>query len=809
MQRQNVWMMLAGACIAFAVVRVVVVASEVPGESADKLAAGSLLHSAMNLYHTEGAVRQGGRLAAISRYLERLAPRDLRSQRLLADVDHAQGRLAAAAKAAKKLLDAAPDDYAAGIRWLRFRIVTLNLADERIRVLKEILSEPKYPKPLRAEVATECARIYLAQGDQNRAGELIAQGLELDPLNRSALFSRLELAEKPTIEQEVQTMLSLLRGNPRAWEVARELAGRLGDVGLGELALKYYRHAWALWEGNRPIGEAPAPFAVEYLSALLDAGKADEAVRIFAPSIQRPNHDPEFLSLVIEAYRRTGEQKRFVPLLREVENQYLAQLRGRRIIEKLGKSADEKNAEKKISAEVAMNLGWFYLLVDHRPLRAKQQARKGRDYGADGEAIELLSGAAELTGGQSAGLKRLQPLVKKHSLAAAFLAEYYYSQGDKEAGKKTLLAGFGGKRSGLAYRMLTDLARKHNVAIPPAPDAEAVRKLVDALDQRVLQMGLEPEKFMSVVLKPLQATVELCAPVWVEATVTNIGEIPLSIGQWGLFVPRVGLEVGIVGGIDRTFSSVPVIIWAAPRYLAPSRSVTARTRLDVGPLAKFLANHPLESVELEVRAILSPREVGKKILSGLPSIKPPTTKIRRLGILKSKVDMTPDGYAAALGSLEKLLTDGDEADRMLAARRIAALLSWVRDTEQRRAEVPRLIKPVVKKAALLELMGQTLRDKSPVVRAEMVTALGYADMGEAILNQLGAIIEDPSPLVRFRMVELIGASRTKGSKKLIDLYTRDSDKLVAMMGRAFQRRGKKKSPAAPPVGENHSRNKKR
>jgi HEAT repeat protein len=247
---------------------------------------------------------------------------------------------------------------------------------------------------------------------------------------------------------------------------------------------------------------------------------------------------------------------------------------------------------------------------------------------------------------------------------------------------------------------------------------------------------------------------------------------------------------------------MPMVIWPAPRQLPPGRSVSASTRVDIGPVAQYLANHPLEAVELVVRATPSPREESVRgqetsaVVSALPTIKPETPVILRRGLLS---DRTAEGYRAAVAELERQLTSGELTQRVTAARRVAALLSWIRQTEKSREGIPATIQPAVNKRQLLGLMSAALRDPSAVVRAEIITALEYADMGDAMLNEIGLVVEDPSPLVRFRVAELIGASGTKGSRTLIDLYAKDPDAQVRLMAQAFLHEWRKGQPASQPV----------
>jgi hypothetical protein len=337
--------------------------------------------------------------------------------------------------------------------------------------------------------------------------------------------------------------------------------------------------------------------------------------------------------------------------------------------------------------------------------------------------------------------------------------------------------------------MLIATAKKYNIDVPPVKYAQPVATMVKDFDPRFLEMGTQPGKFIRITVSPEKESTSLCEPIQLSATLQNISSVPVSVDGWGLLNHRLGLEVHLTDGAKTTFPTMPMLIWPSPRHLAPNEKITATCRLDVGSIARFLANRPLLPVELRVEPIVSPREVlnqrqEPEIVSDLEPLKLPSLSIQQNGLL-SLTTTTPEQYNKALAELRKALGEGDLQARVLAARRVAAILAWIRDVGNSKAPVPRTIRPVMNEKYVLGLMGMALRDKTDVVRAEMITALQYADMGSAMLNEVGLVVEDPSPLVRFRVAELIGASGTKGNRKLIELYAKDPDPRVKTMARAF------------------------
>ncbi len=774
-----------------------------PSSQAESIAAESLLFSAERLYHWPEAPARAGRLVVTGKYLLELAPDNLQVQRLLCDLYQSQGHFAKAAEAAKKVLDAHPNDYSAGFRWLRFELQARDNASERTTLLRRLLDSPKLPLPLRANAALGLANIFQGQGAKSDALAMVNEALKLDPYNHDALLSRLALAAEASAKLRVETMLRLLRCNPRAWWVARQLAGQLCRMGLTKMGVRYYKQAWELWQGDTPLGQAPAGFACEYLSALLDAGEYVQAIKDFAPAMERLSQVAQFQSLMVEAYRMTNQEDRAKLILRGLGQQYRSQLTANEAIGEV-EGTSEKN--KLARASIAMNLGWYYLLAERKSLEALRYARKAKANGATGEAIKLLIGAAELSSGNVEGLKKLKPLIDTHALAAAFVAEHDFEKGDGQLGRRAVLAGMNASRSGLAYRILRALAKKHKVAVPPAKDAKTIQALMDAVDRRFLQLGLTPQLFINVKIQPVKSMVSVGQPMYVKAILTNKSEVPITIGSNGLLDNRLGLVVNLKGQSDRplVFASVPVIILPAPRYLPPGKSVTGQVRLDVGSMALYLPHHPLEAVKLEIRGVVSPREKANCTVSDLPMIKPAAATITRMAMLAVVDDLdsvSPRQYNNHLRAIEKTLTDGKLKKQVLAVRRIGSLICWMRDVQQKRATFPAGIASTVKMKILLGLMTKALQNPRPIVRAEMVASLADASLDGEILNRLGAVIEDPSPLVRFRIAEVIGASGTAGSRQLVELYAKDTNKLVAGMATAYLRywriQAKRKKAARP------------
>jgi hypothetical protein len=230
--------------------------------------------------------------------------------------------------------------------------------------------------------------------------------------------------------------------------------------------------------------------------------------------------------------------------------------------------------------------------------------------------------------------------------------------------------------------------------------------------------------------------------------------------------------------------------------------------VDVGPLASYLFDRPLEKMEIEIQALVAPYARDEQVASALPMIRPQPKLFQRLGMLAVVADIDsiePSQYNHALAALEKTLTGGSLDERLAAVQRVGSLVAFVRRIETGRAKMPYSLRDTIDKNVLLGLVARALADKESVVRAAAVAAMDRVALDGAILNRLGAAIDDPAALVRFRMAQTIGSSHMPGSEQIIKHYLSDTDPHVQAMAEAFQRffqRQKSPTAASKPAGGN-------
>jgi hypothetical protein len=334
---------------------------------------------------------------------------------------------------------------------------------------------------------------------------------------------------------------------------------------------------------------------------------------------------------------------------------------------------------------------------------------------------------------------------------------------------------------------------------PPSGDAE-LPKILDSFDDHILMMGTQPQRFLQVSLAALKRDITSADPLEVQATITNRGDLPVPIGNWGLLKPVMNFRVNVGDTLrpsdSQTFSRLPAANWPAPRFLQPHQRFTCTVRLDVGELAEFFARHPLGQFQLIVTGTLDPFFEGDHMYSPLPGVRCEPATVAH-GDMLGEFDRDNDpswneAYRRLLGTIVRdAIKGGDEAARISGAIETGALLAMVRQVENGGEKLPKPLqdvgsgKPAVTKPELLTMLRETLKDSSPLVRAQMVASLQYVAMDTSIVRLLAPVIEDPSPLVRFEVAQVLGCSGLAGQEPVLQFLAKDPDDLVRNMAKTM------------------------
>ena len=752
-----------------------------PPGAAGRLAAESLRNSAFSMVHSPaGTPARARRLVALVSFADRLEPGHPQTQWMLSNIHESQGKVALAAEALARCRLARGDDHALAVRWLALSVEKFGAdLSARVRFLRSVIARKDLPAAVLAEAAWLLARLYEAQGS-NEALKTYEWALSLDPGHAGALAGRLALlkaAGKDTPLERIRTMLAMAAGSPESISAAWQAAALLDRLGLYEQSLELFEHS-AASAGTGGAAALSDAFIVNHINALLDAGKAKQAVDAYGAMQKRFADSVDFRTLMLEAYRGLGETTRATAIIKVMELNYKA-----------------KEGAAAVSASLATELAWFYLVTMPRPESALVHARQAAMLSPNNPIVQRILGAAELLAKRkdlvAAGEKRLRKLHEQDLHAAAFLAEHYFAARDEVSGKAAVLAGAKIARSGPAFRRLLAVAKAHDVPIPAADGSIEARKLFAAFDRRYLDMAASPQKFLAVEIHPVGQTVAPGEPVEIDVVLRNRGEVDLPLGAAGLCSPVVALKV-TASGAAGAFADLPLATCPAPRYLKPGGESRCRVRLDVGRLVAYLGRRPLEDVTLTVTGLLDPVQRGSRVDSALPGVSLRAAKITRVGLLGRFDRTVPDQwrrtYQRRLGLIVGDMKRGTVRLRVRAARQVGSLLAMAGPADMRKPDVPKHLASVFGRGVLLSMFRAVLRDESDVVRAEMIAALGGVALDEIILQLLAPAIDDPSALVRFRLVELLGASGLPGQEPVLDHLSRDRHDLVRMMASAFPKR---------------------
>lgn len=744
--------------------------AKTPG-SAEGLAVASLVYSARSLGHLRdpSAVAQTGRIRVLLQYAERLWPDSVQTNRQLMDLYEGLGDPSRAARAARQYLLARPNDYAVGLRWIRLSQAGLDRAEQRIELLQAVAADERFAKEIRAAAAAELSGVYLAQSDKGKAQQACRQALGLDPYHVGALEAMAGFGGQAGAVELLRNALTLLRANPRSMQSAWTVARLLQQGGLYSESLDYYGHAYGISRARRPARKVMEPFLTDYFNAMLDAGLTAEACEQFEPLVKRYGWSLALRALMVEACRALKKDD--------------AAKEHTDAMEEIYKPLSAPGARR--SGEQAAELAWFYLAFKSQPKVALQWAQEAAGSAGNDPFVQRVLGAAELAAGKAEdGLARLMPLAAKDPHAALRLARYYLSTKEDDKARQILKKYDGKLRGGMGWRELAALAADNKMPLPPAPDVEALRGVLKQEPAHVLEMGLAPERFVTVNLTALRGELAVGEPVEITVELENTSTQPVPLGRWGLFDPVVFLSVSVNGQGKAELPNLVSVPLPAPKYLAPGEKVSQTARVDVGAAEQLLADRPLADLKLTVTAMVDPLQAGQEMFSSVPDLKVAPVTIRRKPLFDAAGGQLAARYA--LGYIVRDLRQGDPPTRLRAARQTAALLAHVRRVEMGNAQA--VFPEVLTKPVLLSMTRAFLQADSPLVRAEMLAALHQVPLDRRIISLMGGRVEDDSPLVRLRLIELLAGQRTPGHEGLLDLYAKDSDELVREMALVLRKK---------------------
>jgi len=767
-------------------------------EPADGLAARSLAHSAMLLRHASGKPPgRAARLVGLTRFALRLAPDDAEINSTAAYIALVRGKDKAFATAITKSFAARPADHALGLQWLSVGMRELQDAASRADFLSTVVADAHRPPALRAAAAVERAKILMGQDQREKAREAFEAAVKLDPYLPAALEGRLALLPqtqpssqplsqpssqplspslgRPSAAQQADVWAKLLTVNPHAMHQAAQLGEMLDAAGLYEQAMRFYHHAWRVNDRLGMRDKVSPEFVIQYCNAMLNAGLHKDVYETLGSLAARFSENVLFRVLLIEACNRSGQTERAKVYANEIEVIFAPKTRG-------------GQADPSSAAELA----WLYLITNTKLDEALKNADHAHSIKPDAPGVSRVLAAARLLSGKKsimpAGRAGLKKIADKDVFAAAFLAEYYYTANQIDDGKKMVLGGLALSRSGQAARRLMSLARKHEIEVPPTPGSAELDTVARSVSDDVLALGRTPEKFISLKIIPAKQTVDAGCPIVVRAELTSTYPGSFSVGPSGLIPPAVSIDVTAEGRESGKFIDTVRLTLPAGKYLTKGRKIAVSGRIDLGELHGFLVARPLDRLKLTVSGRLidpAARRLVKPRAKPLAAASSAT--IVRDGILGEFDEKNwPKAYRRCLSLIVGDMRVADPKIRMRAANQTASLLVLSDGIDASKLRPPEQLTGEIDRNVLVLMTAELLKDRSDVVRAEMLTALGSVKLDGNIIRKLAGVIRDPSPLVRFRLVELLGASGLSGQGPILTHFTKDKYDLVAQLAKELQ-----------------------
>lgn len=764
----------------------------------------SILADAQSIYLTPAAPARAGRLVALSEYLASLQPTDVLSLRFLCEVDTSRGMFEDAKKYAAKIFDLQPESYQAGCRWLKFELDDRQTAMSRIELLTSIAGNQKYGADFRAHAETLLSALYTAQGDTKKADDSINRALQLDPTSDEALLARLTMTQNPSNELKVTTMLEMLRGNPRNWGVSRDLAAFLNSMGLAEQAAKYYSLAWAVVSNGQGDDKIAPELAVGYFNALLSDSKPNKVVELLAKRINDLKDSTTILELYAEAVKASGAPaEAMLQVVNILQDTYKSNISQIGIKSKIDPIIDQGRKTSPELADAIMQLGAFYLTTASSPELAAKAFDSAKSFGAKGDIVDMLEAAVAMKKGDPKAVEALTKFAPNFAYPNLLLAEYYAKAGDIEKEKKFLTQGLQMGRGTRVSRALRAMW-KFPEPLPQAQGYEKVSSILAGFDAQVLYMATHPGDFIKVSVTAQGAPIVSPGQnIMVTVTITNVGQLPVSFGDTGMLSTQVALGVTSPGKTELKFYTAPIVTMPAGKYLTPGKSVSATTRVNAAQIGWYLANDPLKTVQLNIKAFVNPIcDSDGYVQSMLPMIQPGAMAFFRAGLLATgkltssgspEVNVSAEWYNRVLGAMNDTLASDNIADRFRTARQIAALMAYNRTIASDTTQLPIELRTAFQLAPIMSLGEKVLQDKSPVVRAEFIAAMNNVPaITPQIINIVGPVFRDPSELVRLRLAEFLGNAGGKGNMEILQMFAADKNPCVSKMAKAFLYEEKKK-----------------
>lgn len=658
-----------------------------------------------------------------------------------------------AAKMLQKWVELDPLHQGVFDRWLRAGLRTNQTIESREAWLVRCLNAVSRSLQLQAAVYVRLAELGLQRMDLEYAEAQVELARTLDPFHpEAAVLGLAVLPADASADERLKAALAALRVDPLDFELSWQIALLLDEHDLTDNAELFYDHAIELYRRQSQTETLPGLYSYQLSRKALRRGEVEEAIRLAREAMRTDAAlIPEVGMYLHWLYEQAGRPNDATALKEAFAERF---------------AAIRDPAEWPVN-EVAQ-AAWFYSTIDPQPQRALRLAEdaSGRAVG-DPFAARVLGWALAANLRYAEAQRVLRRISGEDAYAAYRLAKLLREEGDAAGAERVIGALEEVPAAGPARALVDELG----VGVPATQPSRGVRtRLLEAVagfDPEVFLFHEHPERFLKAEISFEDRAPAVGEP-WVGVfTLTNRGEVPISLGPDWMTNPVMLLSFEMEGDKDRSYPQLMTVAVDRVRVLRPGQTVKVRQTLDVGPLRQAARQTPQQLQRVSVRGILDPvrgrdggwrpgvagQEVGPAYMNRLPM---PTSREVLHAVF------------SALGSESKLA-------RFRAVEVIAELLG-----ERQRAEFGRLNyrpQPVPADRLYQSLMGG-LGDESWEMRVRTLAALDVIGLDAAMLGGVESCLEHPHWLVRMMALGVVARRGTEAREVVGRLASDDPDALV-------------------------------
>lgn len=588
--------------------------------------------------------------------------------RLDAEMERLRGDREAARDSLKQYLRLRPDDDAAKLELIMDSLSRIETVDGRLERVEALLNSgvgQRLSKPLRSRLAMYASSAAGELAQDKRRVTWLVRAADWDPGNADA--ARQVLAELVSREAEVRKLagasVNLVRAAPLDAGARLQLAALLANEAVYDRAIGQYDLA------QRLAGQPLPPGAYRsWAMSLLTDGEPAEALRLLE-GVERLETQPEeeggepkpvptdLLVLRLVALDAAGQQMDEVERTwRALASRLLGDDRRKAADPAADAASDERGASR--LSQGAVDFALLAAVLD----REDDATRRAMDAAAaDDPRVEAARGWRALRANKLDEARVwFEGAAQDEPLAALGLAAM---SGVDAAGRARALREVVRDRpqslaAALAARRLRDDRRTPQ----PTDIGQAIETFMDRQSPRLWALDIDVAQWLELRVDTPSAELAYLEPLRLEASLRNVGPVPLTLGPGGTATGRLWASMTPATSGQDLPPLPPVVVDAARRLvLDPGERLKVEVRLDRSPLGTLMTSRPLQGLAVEVEAAVDPRPTATGLASGPLSVKQSAGTVRMAGEALTR----PNAEAWL-----KATRTGQGADRLRAAAKL-------------------------------------------------------------------------------------------------------------------------------------------